>query len=96
MRINEARRLRANASAKARNRAEKRREAHANADMTGIALGDEVTLRWDGFPGVPAWLGGACAKVTGIGRKRLTVEAIGEPGKLRSIARAQCIPAKKG
>ena len=84
-----ARQLRAMASSQKRNRQQKRIDANAKLSLEGIAVGDEVRLRWTGYPGVPQWLSGGRAHILRLLKKRVVVEALGEPGVHRVIDRDQ-------
>lgn len=77
------------ASSQKRNRQQKRIDANAEPSLEGVAVGDEVRLRWTGYPGVPQWPSGGSAKIVRLLKKRVVIEALGEPGVHRTIDRDQ-------
>lgn len=91
MNIGYTRRQRAMASSRKRKRQQKRIDANAKPSLEGIAVGDEVRLRWTGYPGVPQWLSGGSAKIVRLLNKRVVIEASAELGVRRTIDRDQLV-----
>lgn len=85
-----ARISRAKHAGRMRRRAEKTAQAaRVERRVESVSPGDDINLRWTGYPGVPQWLGGQRATVLAVRQGRsevwVTVQAHAETDNPRTI-----------